>query len=694
MPCGICIQVGQLAPRALLDERGLLLKRIADLESENQELSGQEEARILMEKVHKSDIASCKWNILVEKILRQEERRQHRVVRWNLGRRNTVLQERLTKFADGQRLRSKAGGARVLSYELLQLLSPRTATPVVSDDEGDIGPAARMRLERVKTQLEGHKARTAESMTEPGMLGILETNRAGTPRDTSHAMMNSITKSLNTVSFEEVVKTPEIAPYPYTGFTDQGVPGSHWQKFRPSSIGWTLPADDGQSLQSINEQWVALFDGGGTDPGHTGAKPASPDGPNNREDNVNSTYPGHDPGAKPSSPEDPNNREGLKDSDGQETNVTAAIPFISARPPGSRGGSRGSRGIRYRQSKYTAEELMQAHQPRISGSKDDEGPGYEPQEGLCLDSAREMVDNVPSGGPEHGNVLPRPMVPNLDLRRLNTADSAGMAVEDPGPESAAGSQRRRLDGELQEAQTSKFDRDVVPRGDLLELKLKHSLQVRAMQRAFEERLQIMNQYWCDKGVTFVDNKTAAMTRLPYGSSTSRSLPGTGTGYRHGSPATRRQSISPVRQSTPASRDSPRKFEINWEKRIQRDRSFGDGKPPESKQSISTGMGAMPPQTVRPSTSDQIYGAGTSSLPRPFTSSGVPMEDVRDSVQPRYRSYFLMPRVACCPCLSHNKDYNLPSTDGLTVGTCTAFDCLQISRIHLPWTPSLGLLHGE
>ena len=612
----------------MLDERALLLKRIADLESENQELSGQEDARILMEKVHKTEIASYKWNIMVEKMVRHDERKQDRVVRLNLRRRNTVLQERLTKFADGQRLRSKAGGARVqLSYEVLQLLSPRTATPVVSDDEGDLparSSATRVRLERVKTELKGHKARatTDESLYEPGMFGIQDTNRAGTPRDTSESMMRSITKSLNNVTFDEVVKTPEIAPYPYAGFTDQGVPGSHLRKFRPSSIGGTVPIDDGQSLQSINEQWVALFDGGGTDPGYTGAKPASPDSPN-REENA------------------------TKNSEGEvEKDVTAAIPFISARAPGSR---RGSRGIRYRHSKFTAEELSQAHQPRAPGSKEDEGPGFEPPEGLCLDSAREMA----SDGPKPGNDLPRPMVPILNLKGLDTADELD---DEPGPETAdAGSQRRRLDGELHdEAQLSKFDGDTVPRGELLELKLKHSLQIRAMQRVFEERLQIMNQYWCDKGVTMVDNKTASMSRFPFGN-TSRSLPGSRTGYRHGSPP-HRQSMSPGRLNTP-SRDSPRKFQINWEKTAHLDRNCAHVKPPEHTRSSFTGWEDAPPATDRPSTSDPVYRGGAASLPRPFTSSGVPLEDGRDSVEPRYyRSCFLMmPHVAVPVSCSHDKD---------------------------------------
>jgi hypothetical protein len=404
--------------------------RIENLESENLRLTGQEEARLMQTKLHRAEVASFKWALLVEKMLRSEGRKSSRFVALNLRRRITVLQERLTKFADGQRLKSKAGGARTLTYDALQLLSPRTATPVVSDDEGRHCPpssAVRMRLARAKGELEDAAGPRAASLSEPGLLGDLEVNRAGTPRDTARAMTRSIAKALNDVSFRDVVRTPEANPRLCAGPPPpHATPGAtELRSFCPWTIGATITGDDDdddddQSLQAIHEQWVALFDGNGTDPGCVGAKPVS-----------SGAAPGEQSG-------------GGGDADDDDDDATAAMPFVGARPPGNyRRGARASR--RYRRGKEPAEELPRARrQPHFAEGSSAGGETGE----SCLDSARELTGEQGGAVPEpderakfQGHQAPS-AVPVLDLRGLGAPCDGGRG-ESPLKSGAASTTRRR-----------------------------------------------------------------------------------------------------------------------------------------------------------------------------------------------------------------------------------------------------------
>lgn len=535
------LQVKKVMPKSLLEERKVLIDRLNVLEHESTLAQLREDALTEELKQRETERCAAKWACLAHKLLTKQKRYSHFAEVAKLKGRCTNMEQRLTKFADGLRLRSKAGGARALTHEQLDLLSPRTVSPAISDDEGVFTPTnttPRRRLARRFRPAADIQVAPSVLVQLPGKLGEMEVNRANTLRETGKAMQQAVENGIRHISYAAVVQRPKTTPVQdacsggISSPTPRAKTGPQWKSFQPSMLG-----DDVDAFND-ERQWAALFDGAGTDPGCFGANSLA-----------------HGSNAEPEDPQ-------FDEIDRQE--VSSVMPFIGVPPPGSRGGARKSRGARHRPVLATAEQLAGENGRMDGGSCQDAeamaGEDLPSATSEVLDSARDMPSEAarlkqPGAAPPTAPPLQRHPVPSLNLTGINScargtedsplldedeADGARPDLDDaskqPLPDTDRafqGPYRMRHDNAWDDPFGSQFDRDLVPRSALLELKLRHSLKIRSMQRAFEERLQIVNSYWHDQGMYMLDRKhaTSQGTSTSARSSGVHSMPGSRTGAR-------------------------------------------------------------------------------------------------------------------------------------------------------------------
>eukprot|EP00873_Tetraselmis_striata_P024615 jgi/Tetstr1/444879/TSEL_032720.t1 len=351
-------QVKRMSPPSLLEERETLLQRLADAEETIDDLKHQEETRLLAVKIHRREMVSQKWIQLAVKLKAAKQRMDHRIVTTRLKARNITLNRRLDGLVESNRLRTKAGGAQKLIRENVgMLVQPRTPSPDVSDDEA--GPRTRDAPSTAPVGDGRSTRRVQESMA---------VHRANTPRQSSEALMTEVDRTLTGVSFEALHRRrpDKIPATTSSSSTTTGKPSPLmgpeksfvFSMPRPGTVEYT-PIDTGRRNVLV--------------------PPA----------------PSLDDRAMP----------GIAAGDQPSPSSLETMPFVNTGGgrTGSRGGTRRSRGARYRVSSQTPSELAEAHTAPCDGAAD----GYPldlgfvhgaashalsaGEDSYVLDSAREMA---------------------------------------------------------------------------------------------------------------------------------------------------------------------------------------------------------------------------------------------------------------------------------------------------------------